>query len=1035
MSNNFHLHSWGFVALMMVVGYNVTYGQFKTIKPNPNSQANNLSNEITIKKSINQDYTRAGDKKLSFTSMSSASLTAISQGLKPGLIGDKNVPIYIEGVLDKLALKGRSVEESAAIYLKTAAPLMKTNVEGHGFVIKNIEKDELGITHVRAQQTYMDVPVYGGEVILHGENNNFDFLNGNYYPAFTLTNVTPTFDSNVALQRSSSDLGESLKYDNELEILAAGSQPQSTLVIYPYEGSFKLAYHVTTYKNLIERWEYFIDAHTGDVVRKYPSICKFHNHKHNHGACAPQEEVLDGKTTAVAQDLFNINRNINTYQVGNKYYLIDASRDMFSQSTSKFPDDPSGVIWTLDALNTSPENKNFNYDHVTTGNNIWNGKNTGVSSHYNAGKSYEYFRIVHNRNAINGGGGNIISFINIVEKDGKPMGNAFWNGSAMFYGNGDGAFLPLARGLDVAGHEMSHGVIQATANLEYEGESGALNESFADIFGTMIDRDDWLIGEDVVRVGAFPSGALRSLSDPHNGAASNDFDNGWQPKTYNERYKGTENNGGVHINSGIPNHAYYLFATAVGKEKAERVFYRALSLYLTKSSKFIDCRIAVIKAATDLYGASDATAAGQAFDKVGILGSSTGGGSYENDATINPGQEFVLTTKTNNQGILIYDDKGTLLGTLSDTDVISKPSVSDNGSEIVFIADDNTMHYITLDWTKNPVQIDEMVLQASPIWRNVIISKDGSKIAALTDDLKNEIVVYHFGNTVTQKTFTLYNPTYTEGVSTGDVNYADAMEFDITGEYIIYDAESSVRSTGSGSITYWDVSFIDVWNNSLSSFSTGQIEKLFSSLPKDVSIGNPTFSKNSPYIISFDYIDEDDNYRVLASNIERGDTKLVFDNNVLGYPNYSVKDQKLTFDNEANNSSFQVGIVDLLANKLEPRAQASLFIGSRRWATWFSNGNRNLTAVNEINAADNSSIQLLNNPVDNIATITFVSNDVSQGTVKVVDVNGNNVYHKNESITVGNNTFLIPTSTLTPGLYNVQVVTQNKAQTVKMIKQ
>src|SRR5690606_10558383 len=112
---------------------------------------------------------------------------------------------------------------------------------------------------------------------------------------------------------------------------------------------------------------------------------------------------------------------------------------------------------------------NFKYDHVTSSSNTWTNSPGGVSSHFNGGKAFEYFRIVHNRNSIDGNKGNIISFINVADEDGASMGNAFWNGAAMFYGNGDGAFFPLARGLDVAGHEMSHGVIQNTANLVYQG--------------------------------------------------------------------------------------------------------------------------------------------------------------------------------------------------------------------------------------------------------------------------------------------------------------------------------------------------------------------------------------------------------------------------------------------------------------------------------------------------------------------------------------------------------------------------------------
>src|SRR5574339_493637 len=103
----------------------------------------------------------------------------------------------------------------------------------------------------------------------------------------------------------------------------------------------------------------------------------------------------------------------------------------------------------------------------------------------------------------------------------------------MFYRNGDVLFKKHKKGLDVAGHEMSHGVIQNTANLEYVGQSGALNESYADVFGAMIDREDWKMGEDVVLASAFPSGALRDLSNPNNGGNSLG-DPGWQPKHMNE---------------------------------------------------------------------------------------------------------------------------------------------------------------------------------------------------------------------------------------------------------------------------------------------------------------------------------------------------------------------------------------------------------------------------------------------------------------------------------------------------------------------
>jgi Zn-dependent metalloprotease len=115
----------------------------------------------------------------------------------------------------------------------------------------------------------------------------------------------------------------------------------------------------------------------------------------------------------------------------------------------------------------------------------------------------------------------------------------------MWYGNGDQTFTELAGGLDVGGHEMTHGVIEQTANLEYQYESGALNESFADVFAVCIDRGDFKIGEDVVRPLTTTDGCLRNMQFPNSSTPS-------QPKHVSEQYFGTQDNGGVHINSGIP---------------------------------------------------------------------------------------------------------------------------------------------------------------------------------------------------------------------------------------------------------------------------------------------------------------------------------------------------------------------------------------------------------------------------------------------------------------------------------------------------
>ncbi len=1025
-----------FLLLVFLYCQMATSGQLKSVRFDENVRVKPVD-KVLVNKHNQVVKTPKEYRPVYFRPLDAGQLQASVRGLKAGYITDRKVPAYIEGTPQLTVSGDRTTEGMAMAYLTAAAPLMQISDPENEIVILSTENDELGMTHIRARQVFKGVPVYGAEIVLHGRGNSFNFLNGIYYPTAE-TDITPAVTAQVCHDLVRSDLGPAPQYDPRVISLFDGMTDSHELVIYPHGGQMILAYHVTAYKNLQERWEYFVDAKTKKIIHKNLAICKFHNHNaeedcgHFHDSDV-SETLLDGKATANAIDLFNVSRVINTYQVGTKFYLIDGSRDMFSSLPNQLPNDPEGVIWTIDAFNTSPAKDNFNYDHVTSSNNTWANK-TSVSAHFNGGTAYEYFRNTHNRKSINGAGGNIVSLINVADDDGSSMGNAFWNGQAMFYGNGDGAFQPLARGLDVAGHEMTHGVVESTANLTYVGESGALNESFADIFGAMIDRDDWKIGEDVVKTSAFPSGALRDMQDPHNGAATNDFNRGWQPRHYDERYRGTEDNGGVHINSGIPNWAFFKFATAVGKDKAEKVYYRALTNYLTKSSQFVDCRIAVIKAATDLYGTAEVNAAKTAFDQVGILGGQ--GGNYENDLGDNPGQQFILVTGSNNTGLFVYDTNGNNLGQISSSGVQSKPSITDDGSEIIFVGTDDKIHYIFIDWSQTNVTPQEQIIGNSPVWRNAIISKDGLKIAAVTKEKVNEIEVFYFGGSqVVQNTFELYNPTYSQGVVTGDVNYADAMEFDITGENIMYDAENEIKSATSGSILYWDISFINVWNDDVGGFALGKVSKLFSSLPEKVSVANPVFSKNSPYIIAFDYVDESEFISIIGANIESGSAAAIYNkNNTLGYPNFSSSDNKIIFDveNLAANG-YNTNVVNLKTNKIEAAGSPALFISGKRWGVWFSNGDRVLSGT--INPASSSSADFFSirqNPVQGFLTLVMTDRLNKDNSLVITDTQGKIVI-QHAGLSPGENT--INVGPLIPGLYFITLQSGGQVQANRFVKQ
>lgn len=246
-----------------------------------------------------------------------------------------------------------------------------------------------------------------------------------------------------------------------------------------------------------------------------------------------------------------------------------------------------------------------------------------------AGATYDLFNQVYQRNSVDDRGLRIDSTVHF---DVQYI-NAFWNGNQMVYGDGDGQlFNRFTIAIDVIGHELTHGVVQFEAGLQYRNESGALNESFADVFGSLVkqrslnqtaDQADWLIGAGLLAPGVNGQ-ALRSLKAP--GSAYDDPNLGRdpQPAHYDDRYQGRQDNGGVHINSGIPNRAFYLAATAIGGfawEKAGRIWYIALRDVLRSRSNFSSAADATIRIAGSLYGQNsiEQKAVRDAWQAVGVI--------------------------------------------------------------------------------------------------------------------------------------------------------------------------------------------------------------------------------------------------------------------------------------------------------------------------------------------------------------------------------------------------------------------------------
>jgi len=232
-------------------------------------------------------------------------------------------------------------------------------------------------------------------------------------------------------------------------------------------------------------------------------------------------------------------------------------------------------------------------------------------------KTWNFYQTLFNRNSLNNMGMVISQSIHYRENPRKVFDNAMWDGEQMIYGDGDGVFTgSFTSDLDIIAHELTHGVIDFTAKLAYENQSGALNESFADVFGILVKqwngktqakKADWLIGKNVLIGSKY---ALRSMKAPGT-AYKNHPELGTDPQpAVMSQFKvmdKSKDNGGVHYNSGIPNFAFYVTANELGGfawEKAGRIWYETLAQngLLKKNATFKDARNATIKKASEIYG-------------------------------------------------------------------------------------------------------------------------------------------------------------------------------------------------------------------------------------------------------------------------------------------------------------------------------------------------------------------------------------------------------------------------------------------------
>ncbi|WP_369222632.1 M4 family metallopeptidase [Streptomyces sp. R39] len=494
---------------------------------------------------------------------------------------------------DTRPTRAAAIENAAQALLQHATALGLTSAEGTS--VRDVIVDKNGTQHVRYDRTYRRLPVLGGDFVVHlkadGAYRGADRATRSRISlASTVPNVSAPKAADLAVNAlRAANLGDALKQ--------VRAKPE--LVVDALHGTPRLAWRTNavgkdSLGNPVAR-TVLTDARSGAQIDAWDSI---------------ETATGDGKS------LYSGTVPLETTLSGSTYNLTDPTRgNTFTGDAANKTDLCIFGICISRAPNTVFTDADNHWGTGATSDR----SSAAVDAQYGTNETWDYYKNVHGRNGIAGDGKGSYNRVHY----GNNYNNAFWDDSCfcMTYGDGDGTtFGPLVA-LDVAGHEMTHGVTSKTAALTYSGESGGLNEATSDILGTLVewyannssDPGDYLIGEEIVRSG-FGKTALRYMDQPSKDGSSADY------------WSSSVGNLDVHYSSGVANHFAYLLAegsgaktingvsynsptyngstvTGIGRDKLGAIWYRALTVYMTSSTNYAGARTATLNAAKDLYGA------------------------------------------------------------------------------------------------------------------------------------------------------------------------------------------------------------------------------------------------------------------------------------------------------------------------------------------------------------------------------------------------------------------------------------------------
>ncbi len=997
--------------------HNVDKQQSISISPeNLNSMAIKLSKFQTVAKS--NQILNSPDLPLN---------SAMNSNQPEAFLGDlyieakDNLPFFMSGeTLEKnssLLMKQNSSNKMlnsngiAISYIQEKKELFKLIDPLNELKIKETVKDKDGNYHVRLSQSYKGIPIWSKDITVHYDKDKIYLINGRYIPTpqnVDINNFKISYE--VALKSVRDDIKPITSSNLNSNLFPNYTGPTAKKYIWCDETNHPyLAWFVEIRPNIVDDWYYFIDAITGNILEKYNNTKQ------------------DGPATANAKDYLNQTVVVNSYLSNGAYYMIDASRPMFNGNIS----DPKGVIITYDNKNTDLTN-NSNPGPVSSSNNQWSDP-VSVSAHANMGKSYQYYKDIHSRNSIDNAGMTIYAIIHVTDGN-QSFANAFWNGQFLVFGDGGSYFKPLAGALDVVGHELTHGIVTYSGELEYKNQSGALNEAIADWGGVMVDKKNWLVGEDANLNGSIIK--HRDMSNPHNGEQQGQQN--WQPAKMSEfqTMPITSDNGGVHMNSGIINKATYLIGTAIGKDKLEKIYYNTLfKRYLSTQAQFIDMRLATVKSATDLYGASstEVNAVKKSFDDVEIFDKS--GTKQDPESPSNPGEQWVaiVAAPQDQSDHSLYVAKAKILNNTTDikhltgTQVYSGSgkaiTIPDDGSLILFVDANNFIRGIYPNGTS------ETVISQTGEWNSISISPDGKKLAA-TSNLK-EPKIYLFDLVAgTSKTIDLYVPS---SQTTADIKpqYPDAIDFNLSGNLLIYDVANRAMNTDGTSYSYWEMNLYDLTSNIIS--------RVLPTLGEGINIGNPSFAKNNKYVFTYEMDDVVNNmHYIRGHNLFSGEDDVIdswnYSTDNWGAPCYSVDDKYAVYQYyDPNVLNYYIYNVTLSTNKLKGISRTQYLVYARQPRP-FAIGKRPV-GVDESENSNFKSISAYPNPTNDLVKINFEIVRSSNVSLKIINLFGSVVKTliNNNYMIEGNHSVDLSTKELASGAYLIIMKTNQLVETMRLM--